>query len=94
LPDLTLLEPIGKIGDAPRAFKWTPVLHAESYSVKLMDSSLREIHSSGTYLVTEVLIPPEVRSSLREGETYVWEVRASDADANVLIEQSGFFVLE
>jgi hypothetical protein len=92
--ELMLLEPVGKISEVPGVFKWTPVLHAESYAIRLTDSSLREIHATGTYLVTEIVIPPEVRSSLREGETYVWEVRAADGASNILAERSGYFILE
>jgi hypothetical protein len=92
--ELTLLEPLGKVSAPPGTFKWTPLRHAESYSIRLTDSSLREIHAAGTFLITEIVIPPEVRSSLQEGETYVWEVRAVDGDSNVLAVRSGYFILE
>jgi hypothetical protein len=91
---LKLLEPMGKIDELPGRFKWTPVRHAESYSIRLTDSSLREIFYSGTYLVTEIFIPAEVGSSLIKGESYIWQVRATDGDSNVLVERTGHFILE
>ncbi len=91
---LKLLEPMGKIDEFPGRFKWTPVHHAESYSIRLTDSSLREIYFSGTFLVTEILIPADVRSSLIKGESYIWQVRATDGDSNVLVERTGHFILE
>jgi hypothetical protein len=92
--ELKLLSPIGRIDEIPTLFKWTPVRHAENYTISLTDSSLREIHKAGTYLVTEAVIPPEVRSSLHEAETYIWKVRAVDGDSNVLVERSAYFIVE
>ncbi len=90
---LVLMEPVGTVREAPHVFKWTPVLHAESYSIQMIDESLREVFKSGTFLITELVVPPEVRASLERGATYVWSVLATDADSNTVASKSGSFTL-
>ena len=91
---LALLEPSGRISSGPTAFRWTPVLHAEDYVFELIDDSLGCVHIGSTFLITELVLPAEVRSKLVKGRTYVWSVSAHDADSNLLTSRSGSFVIE
>ena len=91
---LTLLEPIGRISRSPAAFRWTPVAHAEDYFLELIDDTLQPVFSSSTYLVSEHIIPLEVRAQIIRGRNYVWSVKAFDADGNILLSESGHFRLE
>lgn len=91
---LTLLAPVGTLSAPPRILRWTPVLNAEDYAVDLIDDSLRRIHQSGTFIINEIEIPPDVRSKLVKGRTYVWSVSARDADNNVLTSRSASFTIE
>lgn len=91
---LTLLEPIGRISLSPAAFRWTPVAHAEGYQLELIDDTLQQVFSSRTYLVTEHVIPAEVQGRLVRGQTYLWSIKALDADGNLLLSESGHFRLD
>jgi hypothetical protein len=91
---LTLLEPIGRINRSPVAFRWTPVAHAEDYTLELIDDTLQQVFSSRTYLVTEHVIPAEVQARLVRGRTYLWSINALDADGNLLLSESGHFRLD
>jgi len=91
---LTLLEPIGQVGRAPAAFRWTPVANAEDYQLELIDDTLQQVFSSRTYLVSEHVIPDEVQARLVRGRNYLWSIRALDAEGNLLASESGHFRLD
>jgi hypothetical protein len=91
---LTLLAPVGTLSATPSIFRWTPVLHAEDYVLELIDDSLGRVHLGSTFLITELVLPAEIRSKLVEGRVYVWSVSAHDADSNLLTSRSGSFVIE
>ena len=91
---LALLEPTGRISSSPTLFRWTPVLNAEDYVIELIDDSLGRVYLGSTFLISELVLPAEVRSKLVKGRTYVWSVSAHDADSNLLTSRSGSFVIE
>ncbi len=91
---LTLLAPVGTLSAPPRIFRWTPVLNAENYVIDLIDETLRPVHRFGAYIINEVELPPDVRSKLNKGRTYVWSVSARDGDDNILTSRSASFVIE
>jgi hypothetical protein len=91
---LTLLAPVGTLSSPPGVFRWTPVLHAEDYAFELIDDSLSRVHIGSTFLITELVLPADVRSKLVKGRVYVWSVSALDADSNLLTSRSGSFVIE
>jgi hypothetical protein len=91
---LTLLAPVGTRSAPPSIFRWTPVLHAEGYVLELIDDSLNRVHRGSTFLITELVLPAEIRSKLVKGRVYVWSISAHDADSNLLTSTSGSFVIE
>jgi len=91
---MTLLAPVGTLSAPPSVFRWTPVLHAEDYVFELIDDSLSRVHIGSTFLITELVLPAEIRSKLVKGRVYVWSVSAHDADSNLLTSRSGSFVIE
>jgi hypothetical protein len=91
---LTLLAPVGTLSAPPGVFRWTPVLQAENYVLELIDDSLGRVHRGSTFLITELVLPAEIRSKLVKGRVYVWSVSAHDADSNLLTSRSGSFVIE
>lgn len=91
---LTLVAPIGTVSAPPALFRWTPVLDAESYGFWLTDDTLAPVHTNGTFLVNELVLPAAVRAKLVAGRSYLWTVSARDADANTLLTASGSFVIE
>jgi hypothetical protein len=91
---LTLLAPAGTLSAPPGVFRWTPVLHAENYVLELIDDSLSRVHRGSTFLVTELVLPAEIRSKLVKGRVYVWSVSAHDAESNLLTSRSVSFVIE
>lgn len=93
-PKLALLAPLGALRSAPGLFRWTPVLHAEDYSLEILDDSLDQIYIGGTFLVTEALLPASARSRLVRGRSYVWSITAEDGDGNILATETGSFTIE
>ena len=91
---LTLLAPVGTLSAPPGVFRWTPVLHAEDYVFELIDDSLGRVHRGSTFLITELVLPADLRSKIVMGKAYVWTVSAYDADSNLLTSSSGSFAIE
>lgn len=91
---LALFEPVGRIPDAPKVFRWSPVARAESYFFELYDESLERVHVGSAYLINELVLGAEAKAKLAEGRTYLWTVSALDGDSEILATRSGSFVIE
>jgi hypothetical protein len=91
---LTLVEPIGGISRFPKVFRWTPVALAEDYYLELIDDALEPVYKSSTYLVTEHVIPDDLKAKIARGRTYLWSIKAFDSDGNLLLSESGHFRLD
>jgi hypothetical protein len=93
-PRLNLLAPIGPLSSAPSVFRWTPVLNAEDYAIELIDDRLECVQILSTFLITEAVLPADLRSKLVRGRTYVWSVSARDGDGALMASTSGSFIIE
>lgn len=93
-PKLNLLAPMGSISSAPSVFRWTPVLNAEGYAIELVDDRLERVRVLSTFLITEAVLPADLRLKLISGRTYVWSVSARDGDGTLLASASGSFIIE
>lgn len=91
---LALLAPSGRLSAAPAEFRWTPVLNAEGYAIEIVDDTLTKIGRVSVFFINEVEIPPEIRSRLVKGRTYVWTVVAVDGDGNSLTSRSASFLVD
>lgn len=68
-----LLSPVGKVIRSSRpTFRWKPLDGADSYVVAVVDRNLDEVATSGALKQTEWA----VRSPLRRGAVYSWQVTA------------------
>jgi hypothetical protein len=85
MPKLRLIEPEGRISEAPSVFKWTPVRKADFYTLALTDDDLQTIVRRDDIRQNSFDIPSDLRQKMVRGKPYVWSVTAYD-DLNLKID--------
>lgn len=85
MPKLRLIEPEGRISEAPSVFKWTPVRKADCYTLALTDNDLQTIVRRDDIRQNSLDIPSDLRQKMVRGKPYVWSVTAYD-DLNLKID--------
>jgi len=94
IPKLRLIEPEGRISEAPSVFKWTPVRKADFYTLALTDDDLQTIVRRDDIRQNSFDIPSDLRQKMVRGKPYVWSVTAYD-DLNLKIDSGQrYFVIE
>jgi len=94
MPNLRLIEPDGRISEAPSVFKWTPVRKADSYTFALTDDDLQTIVRRDDIRQNSFDIPSDLRQKMVRGKPYLWSVTAYD-DLNLRIDSGQrYFVIE
>jgi hypothetical protein len=94
MPNLRLIEPEGRISEAPSVFKWTPVRKADSYTFALTDDDLQTIVRRDDIKRNSFDVPSDLRQKMVRGKPYLWSVTAYD-DLNLKIDSGQrYFVIE
>jgi len=94
IPKLRLIEPEGRISEAPSVFKWTPVRKADFYTLALTDDDLQTIVRRDDIRQNSFDIPSDLRQKMVRGKPYVWSITAYD-DLNLKIDSGQrYFVIE
>jgi len=94
MPNLRLIEPEGRISEAPSVFKWTQVRKADSYTFALTDDDLQTIVRRDDIRQNSFDIPSDLRQKMVRGKPYLWSVTAYD-DLNLRIDSGQrYFVIE
>ncbi len=90
---LTLIEPLGKINQPPRYFKWTKVKNAE-HLFRLIDDSLNTLAKAKIRNENTYALPPSIKDQLKKNKTYIWSVEALDDNGRILDVKSGHFSIK
>ena len=85
MPKLRLIEPEGRISEAPSVFKWSPVRKADFYTLALTNDDLQTIVRRDDIRQNSFDIPSDLRQKMVRGKPYVWSVTAYD-DLNLKID--------
>jgi hypothetical protein len=78
---LVALEPSGSLKTAPAALGWKPAAAGREYQVEI---SGPELSWTSPATETGTALPEEVRSRLRPGAAYVWQVKAYAPDGTLM----------
>ena len=79
---LVLVAPVGRAPAAPAAFEWKAVPSAAEYHLTLSSGST--VIWTTTVPEARVALPPDIKSGLRAGGHYSWQVKAYSAQGTLL----------
>jgi len=78
---LTALSPVADVVETPAALEWKGVGNDIEYKVSLSGKSSL---MSATTKETRLVLPDDVKTKIKPGETYRWEVQAFKADGTLV----------
>lgn len=86
------LSPTGSLTDAPKELRWGPVAKPGPYEVSVLDDSKRVVWRKETR-VPYLALPEEIRSRLRTGGRFVWQVEVPSSGAVAPIRKTAEFTI-
>ena len=78
---LTILSPVADVGDIPAFLEWKAVGDELEYKVSLSGKS--SLMSASTK-ETRIALPDDVKTRIKPGVTYSWQVQAFKADGTLV----------
>ena len=77
---LRLINPAGRLAQAPTVFRWSEVPGADYYLYELTEDTLETIVAATSAFGPSFTLTPEMRARLKPGRTYIWSVEAHSDD--------------
>jgi len=81
------IAPVGDVPSAPTELQWDAVPGASQYLVRVMEVDRKEIWR-GEAAGTRIALPPEIRSQMTAGRSFLWTVNARDVAGSTLAESA------